>query len=143
MPRRTYTPVMRVSGVVALLRHASVLVTTSAVLFAFTFSGFLHNVIEHDHAPRDGHAHEHSYGPKHQNEEPVSAIWQSLHAAVRHEEKQTLVLLGEAIIASIVILILAGARVIRPLYLLEVATRPHFMVGRWLVTGIAPYRRFA
>ena len=105
-----------------------------AVIGALMFGGVLHSVIPHTHGyAEDDHQHE-------QNEE--SALWTSLHSALRHEDKKSLLLviamLNTGLFAILVIAqvpqsaisVLQNARIHDPLF------------GEYLTRGIAKYRRF-
>ena len=115
----------------------------SCVLLAFSFGGILHATISHDHTAQSD-AHEHSYGPSHeqheQDRQEESIVWQSLHAAVRHEDKSAISLLAAALILTIIQGAIVSIRVRLPMELIEVIG---YHLGAWLVRGIAPYRRFS
>jgi len=114
----------------------------SCVLLAFSFSGILHATISHDHKAQSD-AHEHSYGPLHERygqDRQESIVWQSLHAAVRHEDKSVFSLLAAALILTIIQGAIVSIRVRLPMERVDVIG---YQLGAWLVRGIAPYRRFS
>jgi hypothetical protein len=114
----------------------------SCVLLAFSFGGILHATISHDHTAQSD-AHEHSYGPPHERygqDRQESIVWQSLHAAVRHEDNSAFSLLAAALILTIIRGAVVSLRVRLPMELIEVIG---YHLGAWLVRGIAPYRRFS
>ena len=108
------------------MRYALVAV----LLIAFSGAPSLHAFIPHSHG--DDHHHTQS---------GESAIWTSLHGAVRHEDKKILahVDVDTVTLALIALASLAGAFAGHSL---SVRTEWHPLRGRYLTRGLAPYRRF-
>ncbi len=93
------------------------LVLTTSLLMA----GVAHAVISHEHGE---HHHE-----------GESSVWQSLHAALRHEEKQMPVILNALMIVGAVLLLM---RFFVPRRLAAAVEE----VSHALKRGIVPHRRF-
>ena len=101
----------------------SAAVMIGAILaFSLISGGLMHALIPHDHG---GHHH---VGE-------TSSIWSSLHAALRHEDKQTLPIFNMLTVVALIL-------VVRQLSLRrEIDTHVDSLM-EFLRRGIVPYRRF-
>jgi len=126
------------------VQTAARIVACTLTLF-LVFGSVLHGTIEHAHGATDGHAHEHSFGPQFSEEsggEGISIVWQTLHGALYHEDAYALVLLGLIELLLLILIVCAMERRVGVRALLW-EIRHGFSTGRWLTSGLAPYRRFA
>lgn len=128
---------MRISGAVSVI-------VCAVFLVAFSTGPLLHSLIPHAHT---GHTHTHAGAGQSESESPV---WSSLHAALRHEDKNVFfaILFLITVVASFVTRLDASR-----LSSVGVSSRIHerwrnrkpidAITGEWLSNGISPYRRFA
>jgi len=122
---------MRISATIAVI-------VCIAFVATITAGPLLHSIILHSHG------HSHSHGGE-------SSVWQSLHAALRHEDKK--------IFAAVLAMLLFGAfsffRINVALFVLACNVLQRMRLnnrllrifdpatGDYLSQGISPYRRFA
>ena len=110
------------------LLRSGVIFLAFVVVFALSSGSILHAVIPHEH--------------NHDDRKDAGVIWEQLHAAVRHEDKQTLLASADALpLFALGINIALGClgAVFIPLYIRQ---KPFTTLLGALRSGIVAYRKF-
>ena len=110
------------------LLRSGVILLAFVVVFVLSSGGILHAIVPHEH--------------NYDGSKDVGVIWEQLHAAVRHEDKKTLLVSADALPLFVFGMNVALGYLGAALILFYIRRKPFNTILDALRSGIVPYRKF-